>query len=271
MGINVYGVHGTPGEDHLGGADFGQIYFMTADDFVTDMIDGGGGSDIVDYAASQVGLTITLTDPLNMKSASGGTVTATFEIPIYNPATHSYVDAEHDQVVANLTSIENANGSNYDDTLNGNSGANTLAGLGGNDTINGGTGNDIIIGGGGHDTMTGGAGHDTFLFYQASDGPMAAATIHDLDTITDFVRGDDKIDLSGLVNETAGHHALDFIGATGFTGVAGQVNAIFDGHGFLVQADLNGDGHADFQVLVSSTTAVEMHNPLVASDFLLHG
>jgi serralysin len=271
MGIDIYAHHGTPGEDHMTGADFGEVFYMTADTFVTDTIDGGGGSDFVDYSASQVGVTITLTDPLNIKSASGGTVTATFEIPIYNPATHSYVDAEHDQVVANLTSIENANGSNHDDTLNGNSGDNTLNGFGGNDTINGGAGDDKIIGNAGHDMMTGGAGHDTFIFLQASDGPMAAATIHDLDIITDFVRGDDKLDLSGLVNETTGHHALDFIGATGFTGVAGQVNAIFDGHGFLVQADLNGDGHADFQVLVSSTTAVEMHNPLVAADFLLHG
>ena len=102
MGIDIYAHHGTSGEDHFVGQNFGETFYVTADTFVTDTIDGGG-SDTVDYWESAVGVTITLTDPLNIKSASGGTVAVTFDIPIYNPATHSYVNAEHDQVVANTT------------------------------------------------------------------------------------------------------------------------------------------------------------------------
>ncbi|WP_343407493.1 hypothetical protein [Candidatus Amarolinea dominans] len=54
--------------------------------------------------------------------------------------------------------IENVNGSNFDDVisgdgnanrLNGNNGSDTLAGGAGADTINGGNGNDLLAGDGG--------------------------------------------------------------------------------------------------------------------------
>ena len=117
--------------------------------------------------------------------------------------------------------------------------------------------------------MTGGLSNDKFVFEHASDGPMSAATYADIDTITDFVRGEDKIDLHALVAETAGNHALSYIDGGAFSGVAGQVNSVFTGYGWLVKADLDGDRDADFQVLVHSTTDFEMHQHLQASDFIL--
>lgn len=70
--------------------------------------------------------------------------------------------------------------------LAGTAGADILQGLGGNDLIDGGTSDDIIRDGGGSDTLTGGAGADVFIL--SRDG--------ETDTITDFVVGEDSIDLS---------------------------------------------------------------------------
>jgi Ca2+-binding RTX toxin-like protein len=226
---------------------------MTADNFVTDTVDGGRGSDTIDYRQSDVGVDITLTDPTTAGGASGGTVVADFPMQLYNPATHTYFQFEHSQVVANLTSIENATGSNLDDVLTGNSQDNKLNGAGG------------------HDVLTGGAGKDTFVFSHKSDslaGPIAS-----LDHITDFTPGEDQIDLRGLVNETAGHAPLSFTDGP-FSGVAGQVvqafmsNGTSEGTGFLVAADLNGDRQPDFEIFVHVT---EPHVRLNESDFILHG
>lgn len=72
------------------------------------------------------------------------------------------------------------------DVINGDAGNDTLWGGKGADTINGGAGNDFISGDTGSDLLTGGAGSDTFYF--ASIGGAG-----DLDTITDFAPGEDKI------------------------------------------------------------------------------
>ncbi|MDC0640406.1 hypothetical protein OAP36_05565, partial [Planktomarina temperata] len=69
-----------------------------------------------------------------------------------------------------LTSIENLMGSDFNDILTGNSGANTLDG------------------GTGADTLTGGGENDTFKF----------ETGFGADTITDFTRGSDTLDFSGM-------------------------------------------------------------------------
>jgi Ca2+-binding RTX toxin-like protein len=260
---------GTTGADNLTGTTSADAFYMTADDFTTDTVSGGAGSDTISYSASQVGVTITLTNPTTKGGTSGGYVDADFVTTFYNPNTHSFQSITHHQTVATLSSIENATGSSYNDTLNGNGSANILNGRGGKDIINGGGGADTIIGGGGGDQMTGGTGNDTFVFNYASDGPMSVTTYADMDTITDFVRGEDKIDLSALVNETAGNHALSYIENANFSGTAGQVRETFTGYGWLVQADLDGDRDADFQVLVHSTTDYEMHAHLQASDFIL--
>ena len=65
----------------------------------------------------------------------------------------------------------------------------------GNDRLTGGPGDDVLSGDRGDDTLTGGAGHDIFYF-----GPNGG---HDV--ITDFTKGDDKIDISAFV--AAGLHA----------------------------------------------------------------
>jgi Ca2+-binding RTX toxin-like protein len=81
--------------------------------------------------------------------------------------------------------------------MTGNDGDNGLKGMGGDDTIRGGLGNDTIEGGLGRDRMTGGDGADIFTL---KDGDSPATDTAAYDTITDFVSGVDKIDLSTIGN-----------------------------------------------------------------------
>jgi Ca2+-binding RTX toxin-like protein len=75
----------------------------------------------------------------------------------------------------------NATGNVLDNKLTGNLAVNVLSGLDGNDTLDGGSGND---------TLTGGLGNDTFIFSQGIKGNK------NIDTLKDFVHGQDKIYLS---------------------------------------------------------------------------
>ncbi len=65
----------------------------------------------------------------------------------------------------------------------------------GNDVLLGGLGNDVLIGGLGQDTLTGGIGNDIFKFSLITESGTTATKS---DVITDFVKGQDVIDLSGL-------------------------------------------------------------------------
>ncbi|WP_319014256.1 type I secretion C-terminal target domain-containing protein [Shewanella xiamenensis] len=83
------------------------------------------------------------------------------------------------------------------DTLYGGNGNDTLIGGAGNDTLIGGAGNDTLIGGLGDDVLRGDSGADTFVWRYA-DADKGT------DYIMDFKVGEDKLDLSDLLQgETA--------------------------------------------------------------------
>ncbi len=77
-------------------------------------------------------------------------------------------------------------GTSGNDMLTGGAGDDILLGGNGADQLSGGAGDDIIVDGAGADVLTGGAGADVFTF--EADGSD--------DTITDFQRGIDALDLS---------------------------------------------------------------------------
>ncbi|MFO1405020.1 MAG: hypothetical protein U1E96_10615 [Azonexus sp.] len=79
------------------------------------------------------------------------------------------------------------------DNFTGDTNANYLYGYAGNDVLNGGAGNDTLNGALGNDVLTGGIGLDSFRF----DTALAAAT--NLDTVTDFTPGSDKIQLENAI------------------------------------------------------------------------
>jgi len=80
-------------------------------------------------------------------------------------------------------------GGTGNDTLTAGSEADRLEGGAGNDLLLGGTGSDTLVGGADADTLTGGADADVFVFAAAGDG---------IDTITDFNKLLDDIDLRGV-------------------------------------------------------------------------
>ncbi|MEH1973998.1 MAG: M10 family metallopeptidase C-terminal domain-containing protein [Nostoc sp.] len=106
-------------------------------------------------------------------------------------------------------------GTNNNDNLVGTSGNDTIEGLNGNDSLSGLGGNDQLLGGYGSDTLYGGAGNDQFVL-ENFRGSVGAK---DLDIVTDFQKGADKIDLrtlgisdfntiSLLINEDTDNNAI---------------------------------------------------------------
>lgn len=140
----------------------------------------------------------------------------------------------------------------------GEAGNDTLFSLDGGDILDGGSGNDVIRGGAGKDTVTGGLGADTFVFGAVTDAGKGVKA----DEIRDFSHADgDLIDLSGIDANTGstGNQAFTFIGAGAFTGVAGQLQYLNG----TVAADINGDGIADFNLIMNGSPA------MIAEDFIL--
>lgn len=154
-----------------------------------------------------------------------------------------------------ISGFENAIGGAFGDALTGTAGDNVLDGGAGNDKLDGGNGNDTLIGGAGNDTLTGGVGNDKLydgLGQDALTGGAGRDIFYfaeidgSLDRITDFVKGQDIVDLSGIdaIAETDADDAFAYIGSGVFTGVAGQLRYVSN----TLQGDVDGDGVADFRI-----------------------
>ena len=128
----------------------------------------------------------------------------------------------------------------------------------GNDTLRGEAGNDVVVGGAGKDVLCGGGGADTFLFCALSDSAPGSGA----DVISDFSAPElDKINLAAIDANAAlaGDQAFSFIGSDAFHGVAGELRFASG----AVEADVNGDGTADFSLTIANLSA------LAAGDFIL--
>lgn len=80
-------------------------------------------------------------------------------------------------------------------TLTGGTGIDTIVGGAGVDTINGGAGADIITGAAGKDVITTGAGADIVRYETVATSAAAAGA--QMDGVTDFTAGTDKINFTG--------------------------------------------------------------------------
>ena len=109
-------------ENLLGGDRNDRFRFASTGE-LAGVMDGGFGSDTLDYSALTAGVAVDL---------SAGTADRT----------------------RNIGSIENVFGGSGDDNVRGSDLDNILMGNGGNDVLAGGAGNDIVVGGDGSDTIS---------------------------------------------------------------------------------------------------------------------
>ncbi|MCD4699804.1 MAG: hypothetical protein K8R91_04445, partial [Phycisphaerae bacterium] len=105
-------VFGNPGDD---------IFYMEGNTTLTGALDGGGGTNTLDYSGYDSGITIDLPN---------------------NQADHIIKSIG---IPGSIEGIQNITGSNYDDVLIGNNGDNVLTGNGGNDWMAGGDANDTYV------------------------------------------------------------------------------------------------------------------------------
>jgi Ca2+-binding RTX toxin-like protein len=140
-------------------------------------------------------------------------------------------------------------------------GADMLTGGAKKDDIDGGDGNDLIRGGGGSDSIKGGLGADELWGDGGADHFVHTAAAQSIqptgiDWIRGFEIGVDKINLKQFDangNPADGVTAFSFIGSSAFSGKAGELRVVSNGSASSVQADINGDGTADFVVQVTTT------------------
>jgi len=157
-------------------------------------------------------------------------------------------------------SAESIVATTFADTLDGGAGNDVIQGGDGADAIEGGEGGDTLSGNAGADTLGGGSGADIFLFSRISDSMDKA-----FDTITDFARGEDDINLRRIdANEDArGNQAFDFIGKEHFHKEAGELRFDVTGGSATIAGDTDGDGKADFLLVLEDVGKIK------ASDFIL--
>ena len=149
-------------------------------------------------------------------------------------------------------------GGSGDDFLYGGSGDDQLSGGSGDDRLDGGSGDDHLDGGSGDDVLTGGSGDDVFAFGGG-------------DRVTDFVVGQDRIDLGGLGVTAATFASLVLIGGTGSdaTITIGSRTMRLDGvdgdaltaAAFILDDDAAADRVAAEAVLPGGETAVRIAEP----------
>tara|TARA_B100001063_G_scaffold222611_1_gene229215 strand:+ start:138 stop:1016 length:879 start_codon:yes stop_codon:yes gene_type:complete len=125
-------------------------------------------------------------------------------------------------------------------------GADVLVGGSNNDLLIGLKGKDQLTGGRGADVLIGGKSKDTFVYEHVKDSRAGEGKT---DHLLAFGRKD-KIDLTEVANE------LRFIGSDPFSGTAGDVR--FDNE--RLELDKNGDGTADFALLMPGTQSIKSAN-----------
>lgn len=141
-------------------------------------------------------------------------------------------------------------GGTGNDRLIGGDHNDTLLGETGRDVLHGGAGDDRLIGGLDADRLTGGAGRDTFKF-SIQDTPTARP-----DVITDFVPGQDRIDLSSIDANSvkSGLNAFTALlpGDAPFSG-PGQLR--YDPNTGILSGNTDRDPDAEFSILLSNKPA----------------
>ncbi len=217
-------LYGRGGVDTLIGGDGADLYLV-------DLVESGTTA-----ASKKLALEDTVTE-----TATGGIDT----LRLLGGAVHQ--NASTLKLAANIEHLD-ASGALGKLNLTGNTVNNQLTGNDVANTLDGAAGNDTLIGGDGADRLIGGSGADVFFYDDVTDSTTLA-----MDTIADFVKGTDKIDLTSLASlsfndSTAAANSIWFTQSGGIT---------------TVFVDTSGDTNADMQIQLTGTINLQ------ATDFML--
>lgn len=232
-GINL--LNGGAGDDHyLVESTTTKIVDESGDDFVATKVDYRIDVGIETVSATLPDLTITGNWQSNRIWGSDGSDT------LYGMGGYDLIGGN-----AGDDTIDGGAGT---DTLYGNDGNDTLIGDGGRDYLSGGAGNDRLIGGVEFDHLIGGEGSDVFEFGAVTDSSASEA-----DLILDFSQTQgDVIDIGRIdaAATSATDDAFLWLGTGAFTGQEGELRYEAVGGNARVEGDVDGDGNADFAILL---------------------
>lgn len=212
-----------------------------------DHMDGGDGRDIVSYLSATRSVRVDLQDASLMYGDAVG---------------DTFWDVE---VFLTGDGVDQLRGNAQDNTFYTGALSDRLYGRAGDDHLFGQTGADAFYGGLGADTMTGGdqAGRrDRFIYFNMAESGVGAGQ---RDVITDFIAGEDRIELSRFDADTTlgGKQGFAFVGDLGLSGQAGELGYLHENGNTIVVADVDGDGVADFEIELTGVM------DLSAQDFLI--
>ena len=184
-----------------------------------DTVNGGAGNDLLTVTLATNSLTaVTLTNVSNIErlTVSGTTLNAgTITLANGNFATVTGAAITASSLTTGTFSLDASAEAESTLSITGGGGADTIIGGQVADTISGGTGADVITGGLGADSLTGGLGADTFVY-----ATVAQSNGTNTDTITDFVTGTDKLQVT--LNYSTLVTSLDINAVRTGAGVAGS-------------------------------------------------
>ncbi|HYG49138.1 MAG TPA: hypothetical protein VD846_14500 [Allosphingosinicella sp.] len=266
-----YVVYGGKGKDTLLGGLGNDIFFYAEERFASgDTVNGGAGYDgmflrgnyTIDFnAPGYTGLftnieNLTLTSATDERYARGGGTEFDYNLTLAD----AIVGAGQTLTVSG--SLLQANETMVLDGSAETDGFLRLFGGLAADTLKGGGQADLLHGAFGADVLAGGGGADLFR-YQAVTESYSVARDH----IVDFTPGTDRIELDRIDASRAfgGDQAFTWIGSNAFSNTAGELRAFQSGAQWIVQGDINGDGHADLIIALT----LQGPTPLGAGDFVL--
>ena len=256
-------------ESVLGGAGNDTFTFTTAAAGNTlldanDTINGGAGNDLLTIAtATKTLVATTLTNVTNIEritvsGTTGGTGLITLDDANFATITGAAISAT--SLTTGALQITAAAEDDSTFVITGGAGNDSIIGGQLADTISGGAGSDTITGGLLADSLSGGAGADNFVF-----ATVAQSSSSNTDTISDFVSGSDKLDItldyntntSGIevnANVTTAAAGLTATQET-LTGTRGQ--AVYDTTNSTLYVNVNNDNlltSSDYKININAAS-----------------